>query len=109
MYYVDGTTFGMTRGDDAILKIEFTNSDNAPYRPAAGESLKLRIKPSAASATVLLECPEISDGRFYIAKEDTASWEYGSYAYVIVLVKTDNTEETLFGPHVFKVEQEVTY
>ncbi len=108
MYSCEGTTCRMTRGDNAIFKMDFTRPDGTTYRPGPGQELRFRIKPSAGSETILLDRPEVCDGRFYILAEDTADWLYGSYTYEIVQV-TDGVEEILFGPYVFKVEQEVTY
>ena len=109
MYWTEGTTCHMTRGDDAIFTVSFTKSDGTVWRPGTGQYLKFQVRPSASSETVLIDRPEVCDGRFYLALEDTAAWQYGSYAYEVFLVDTDESEESVFGPYVLKVEQEVTY
>ena len=93
-YNVVGTTITLTRGDTFMAQIAITDSDNNPYIPVTGDTIRFAAKVDYVDASpVLVKEIPIDTLKLTLVPEDTKSLAFGSYVYDIQLTKVSGEVE----------------
>ncbi len=96
----------MTRGDKARFRFNASYGDE-DYTPETGDVFTFTVKKGMGGQALLTKT--IEDNRLIILPEDTKNMECGRYCYDVQLTKADGTVETVIPPHIFNLEEEVTF
>lgn len=107
-YNVSGTTITLTRGDTFTAIISITDSNNNPYIPAIGDSIRFAVKSTYDDADPLLvkDIP-IETMKLVIDSEDTKGFKFGKYVYDIQLTKANGHVDTFITKAQIKITEEV--
>lgn len=90
----DNYNITLTRGDSLYTTVTMTE-DGSTYTPEDGDVITFTMQQTYYDETVVLE-KEIDTSTLvlYIAPDDTAELDFGSYVYAIRLTKSDGDVAT---------------
>ena len=74
-YYVVGNNISITRGDSAVIALEITDKDGAPYIIADGDQLTMTVKASIDDVVPVI-VKTLDHGRWVHRYGDTAKPAY---------------------------------
>lgn len=100
----------LTRGDTARFQIDRAKNlaSNEDYIFAPEDTVRLTIKKTENSDTILVQ-KVISGGQlFHIEPQDTKELKFGSYTYDVELTTAMGDVYTVVGPAEFEITKEVT-
>ena len=109
MLKVSNGVVTLTRGDTARLSVDLTGQDGTAYEMAAGDTLVLTVKRSAADADALISKELKGSSAFVLDPSDTSGLAYGRYRYDVQLTTAGGDVCTVCGPSAFVVGEEVTW
>lgn len=107
-YSVSGTTITLTRGDTFSALITITDTEDRPYTPVVGDSIRFAMKSDYDDATPLL-IKEIPIDTMILTLEpgDTKNLAFGKYVYDIELTKATGEVDTFITKAVLRLTEEV--
>ena len=107
-YNVSGTTITLTRGDTFMALITITDSENNPYMPVEGDSIRFAMKATYADEEPLMikDIP-IDTMKLILEPEDTKKLAFGKYVYDIQLTKATGEVDTFITKAKINLTEEV--
>lgn len=107
-YNVSGTTITLTRGDTFMALITITDSENNPYMPVEGDTIRFAMKATYADEEPLLvkDIP-IDTMKLVLEPEDTKHLAFGKYVYDIQLTKATGEVDTFITKAKINITEEV--
>lgn len=107
-YNVSGTTITLTRGDTFMALITITDSENNPYIPVEGDSVRFAMKATYADEEPLVvkDIP-IDTMKLILKPEDTKNLAFGKYVYDIELTKATGEVDTFITKAKINITEEV--
>ncbi|MBS6180587.1 MAG: hypothetical protein KH921_07340 [Erysipelotrichaceae bacterium] len=107
-YNVSGTTITLTRGDTFMALITITDSENNPYMPVEGDSIRFAMKATYADEEPLVvkDIP-IDTMKLILEPEDTKKLAFGKYVYDIQLTKATGEVDTFITKAKINLTEEV--
>lgn len=107
MYKVTLDHIYMTRGDKARFLFTPSYDDETEYTPETGDTFTFTVRKQMQGAVLLTKT--IENNKLIILPADTQNMACGRYCYDVQLTKSDGTVETVIPPHIFNLEEEVTF
>lgn len=108
MYKVLNNNIYITRGDSGIFPLTLKDKDGNTYTPAADDMITFTVKSSTDVSAHLVQ-KQITDGVLYINPVDTESLDYGNYTYDVQIQMANGYTDTVIGPKLFIVREEVNF
>ena len=108
MFYVQGDTISLTRGDNATLQVELTDSGGQKYDLKPADKLVFSVKKSPLDLTVVFSIEADSDGTFQFLPVHTKALKFGKYKYDIQLTTENGSVYTVTPVSDFIVLEEIT-
>lgn len=107
-YNVSGTTIALTRGDTFMALITITDSENNPYIPVEGDTIRFAMKATYSDAVPLLvkDIP-INTMKLILEPEDTKHLAFGRYVYDIQLTRATGEVDTFITKAKINITEEV--
>ena len=107
-YAVSGTTINLTRGDTFMALISITDSENNPYIPVEGDSIRFAMKATYADEKPLIvkDIP-IETMKLILEPEDTKNLAFGKYVYDVQLTKATGEIDTFITKAKINLTEEV--
>ena len=107
-YNVSGTTITLTRGDTFMALITITDSENNPYMPVEGDTIRFAMKATYADEEPLLvkDIP-IDTMKLVLEPEDTKHLAFGKYVYDIQLTIATGEVDTFITKAKINITEEV--
>lgn len=107
-YSISGTTITLTRGDTLIAQISITDSEDNPYIPVEGDSVRFAMKSDYSDVNPLIEKDiPIDTLKLVLEPEDTKKLPFGTYVYDIQLTKSTGEVDTFITKSKLKLTEEV--
>lgn len=85
MFYIQGDSISLTRGDNATLQVELTDADGKEYELKPGDKLELCVKKSPLDLKTMFSVESDSHGVFQFLPVHTKPLKFGKYKYDIQL------------------------
>lgn len=107
-YSISGTTITLTRGDTLLAQILITDSEDNPYIPVEGDSVRFAMKSDYSDVNPLIEKDiPIDTLKLVLEPEDTKKLPFGTYVYDIQLTKSTGEVDTFITKSKLKLTEEV--
>jgi len=107
---ISGTTINLTRGDTfrAIVTPILPDTDNEPYIPVEGDSIRFALKQKYEDVVpILVKDIPIDTLELVLRPEDTKEMPYGKYVYDIQLTYANGDIDTFIAKAKFNLTEEV--
>lgn len=85
----------LTRGDTGAFQIDLIGSDDLPYIPQEGDSLRFAMAKQYAGDVIIEKDIPIDTLLLKLEPEDTKSLDFGSYVYDIQFTSADGDVSTI--------------